>query len=251
MRQAFTFAFLFAAAGASAQDAPTDSPRARLATPPSVSELLRRSEDRSRDPLDQINAELDQAVAPPPPAVPPPPPSVETVAEVAPLASPDVKEEAEEKVEAPEEAPAPPLETPTIVAAPEPPEKLTLPEPPPVEPSTPEAEPATLGPEPSRAPDAPPPPPPVDEPVYDDWLERTAREFDRELGRDALPKDEPPPVEAPPSPPQPEPAVVGRYSSGDTNYLMFADGSIEAQTPEGVMRFASLTELKRFVEKRN
>ena len=53
------------------------------------------------------------------------------------------------------------------------------------------------------------------------------------------------------APPKPEPAVVGRYSSGDTNYLMFADGSIEAQTPEGVMRFSSLTELKRFVEKRN
>ena len=45
--------------------------------------------------------------------------------------------------------------------------------------------------------------------------------------------------------------MVGRYSSGDTNYLMFADGSIEAQTPEGVMRFASLTELKRFVETRH
>ncbi len=97
-----------------------------------------------------------------------------------------------------------------------------------------------------------PEPPPVaaHEPVHDDWLERTAREFDRELGRDGAPKEEPLP-EPPPPPPQPEPVVVGRYSSGDTNYLMFADGSIEAQTPEGVMRFGSLTELKRFVEKRN
>jgi len=102
------------------------------------------------------------------------------------------------------------------------------------------------------APEPPPAPANADEPVYDDWLERTAREFDRELGRDGLSKDEPgAPEPPPPTPARPEPAVVGRYSSGDTNYLMFADGSIEAQTPEGVMRFASLTELKRFVEKRN
>ncbi|MFV0281122.1 MAG: hypothetical protein ACK5JM_10245 [Rhodoblastus sp.] len=110
----------------------------------------------------------------------------------------------------------------------------------------------------------PPPPPeapgipkqpaaaPLDGPEYDDWLERTAQEFDRELGRDTLPKDAP----AEPPPPEPvaapaESTIVGRYASGDTNYLMFADGSIEAQTPEGAMRFASLTELKRFVETRN
>lgn len=236
------------AAGA-APDAPVDTPRTRPATPPSVSDLLRRSEDRGRDPLDGLDAELDEALAPSPPPL-------ETAAEIAPPASPgveeEVKKEVEEKVVAAGEAPAPSLETPAVVVAPEPLDKLILPEPPPIEPPSLEAEPAKPEPEPARAADTPQPPAPVDEPVYDDWLERTAREFDRELGRDALPKDEPPPVEAPPpSPPQPEPAVVGRYSSGDTNYLMFADGSIEAQTPEGVMRFASLTELKRFVEKRN
>ncbi|MFT4098298.1 MAG: hypothetical protein QM651_14360 [Rhodoblastus sp.] len=112
--------------------------------------------------------------------------------------------------------------------------------PPPSEPPPP--------PEPLRIPE--PPPAAADEPAHDDWLEKTAREFDRELGRDGARNDDPLPE--PPQPePKPEPAVVGRYSSGDTNYLMFADGSIEAQTPEGVMRFASLTELKRFVEKRN
>lgn len=47
-----------------------------------------------------------------------------------------------------------------------------------------------------------------------------------------------------------EPAVTGRYSSGDTNYTMYDDGSIEAQTPDGTMRFASLLELRRFVEQR-
>lgn len=44
--------------------------------------------------------------------------------------------------------------------------------------------------------------------------------------------------------------MTGRYSSGDTNYTMYDDGSIEAQTPDGTMRFASLLELRRFVEQR-
>jgi hypothetical protein len=49
---------------------------------------------------------------------------------------------------------------------------------------------------------------------------------------------------APPS----EPAVIGRYTSGNTTYVMFADGSIEAETPNGVLRFASLADLKVYVE---
>jgi len=45
-----------------------------------------------------------------------------------------------------------------------------------------------------------------------------------------------------------EPAtVVGTYNSGDNNYVMFSDGSIEAQTPSGVFRFKSLDELKEFI----
>jgi hypothetical protein len=49
---------------------------------------------------------------------------------------------------------------------------------------------------------------------------------------------------APPS----EPAVIGRYTSGNTTYVMFADGSIEAETPNGVLHFASLADLKVYVE---
>jgi hypothetical protein len=49
---------------------------------------------------------------------------------------------------------------------------------------------------------------------------------------------------APPS----EPAVIGRYTSGSTTYVMFADGSIEAETPNGVLHFASLADLKVYVE---
>jgi hypothetical protein len=58
-----------------------------------------------------------------------------------------------------------------------------------------------------------------------------------------------PPQELPPSPPAPdEPAVIGRYTSGNTTYIMFADGSIEAETPTGVLHFASLAALKVYVE---
>lgn len=45
----------------------------------------------------------------------------------------------------------------------------------------------------------------------------------------------------------PPPAVVGTYSSGGNNYVMYADGAIEADTPAGLFRFASLDELKEFI----
>lgn len=41
--------------------------------------------------------------------------------------------------------------------------------------------------------------------------------------------------------------VVGTYNSGENRYVMFSDGSIEAQTPGGVFRFQSLDELKEFI----
>lgn len=46
----------------------------------------------------------------------------------------------------------------------------------------------------------------------------------------------------------PERTVVGRYSSGGNTYLMFDDGTIEADTPNGRFNFASLDELKAFVD---
>ncbi|HEY8382787.1 MAG TPA: hypothetical protein VIL09_11625 [Microvirga sp.] len=42
-------------------------------------------------------------------------------------------------------------------------------------------------------------------------------------------------------------AIIGTYNSGDNRYVMFSDGSIEAETPEGLFRFASLDELKEFI----
>lgn len=72
-------------------------------------------------------------------------------------------------------------------------------------------------------------------------------EIARELRRDAAPPPAPERA-APEAAPKPEPAILGRHTSGDTTYTMFADGSIEAETPDGVMRFDSLIELRRHVE---
>lgn len=225
--------------------------------PPSVSELLRRSEERAPreafdlDALEDEPGPVRPPVAPPLPPVAPPP--------LPPLPADEAEKEISPEPAAADEKPEPPPAP--VVAAPDLSETSATSETPietkPIEPKPVESDEAKTEsePEPPRLSDAvpPPSPAPVDEPVYDDWLERTAREFDRELGRDKLPKDEAEPPEPPASTPAqaPRSAIVGRYSSGDTNYLMFADGSIEAQTPDGVMRFASLTELKRFVEKRN
>jgi hypothetical protein len=72
-----------------------------------------------------------------------------------------------------------------------------------------------------------------------------------------------PPVElAPPAPPPPKPAAfeppphvpapteVGRYNAGGATYVMFSDGSIEAETETGAYRFASMAELRDHIEQR-
>jgi hypothetical protein len=47
--------------------------------------------------------------------------------------------------------------------------------------------------------------------------------------------------------PSDKPTIVGTYDSGGNHYVMFSDGSIEADTPNGMFRFASLDELKDFI----
>ena len=68
-----------------------------------------------------------------------------------------------------------------------------------------------------------------------------------------------PPEPAPEPEPEPEvaptetveepsaPAIVGTYNSGGNFYIMYSDGSIEAETPAGKFRFNSLDELKDFI----
>lgn len=44
-----------------------------------------------------------------------------------------------------------------------------------------------------------------------------------------------------------EPAIVGSYRAGGNLYVMFDDGSIEAETPRGIFRFATLDNLKAYI----
>ena len=47
--------------------------------------------------------------------------------------------------------------------------------------------------------------------------------------------------------PEAPPSLIGRYSSGGANYMIFADGSIEAETPDGAFKFASMGDFKRYL----
>ena len=62
----------------------------------------------------------------------------------------------------------------------------------------------------------------------------------------------------PPPPPEPAPAVeqapVTVLKSGIVDgmaYSLYSDGSIEAQMPEGMMRFASIDELRAHLDQRS
>jgi hypothetical protein len=65
---------------------------------------------------------------------------------------------------------------------------------------------------------------------------------------EAAAPEEPAPLEDEQAPAEPRPAtIIGTYNSGDNTYVMFSDGSIEAQTPSGIFHFQSLDELKAFI----
>ncbi len=101
-------------------------------------------------------------------------------------------------------------------------------------------------PEPTAAPavsEPPQEPPQIGAPAPEpagDWIEQALTRIE-------------PGAEAPRSPlspgkSDPKPAasafVVGRYTFGGANYALYNDGSIEAETPNGPRRFASLAELR-------
>ncbi len=50
-------------------------------------------------------------------------------------------------------------------------------------------------------------------------------------------------IETPEAPPN----LIGRYSSGGSNYMIFADGSIEAETEQGTFKFASMGDFKQYL----
>src|SRR5947209_7323158 len=43
------------------------------------------------------------------------------------------------------------------------------------------------------------------------------------------------------------PKVVGRYTAGGAKYVIFSDGSIEAETDQGAFRFATMAEFKSYL----
>jgi hypothetical protein len=47
--------------------------------------------------------------------------------------------------------------------------------------------------------------------------------------------------------PEAAPKLVGRYSAGGANYMIFSDGSIEAETEGGAFKFASMSEFKAYL----
>ncbi len=51
--------------------------------------------------------------------------------------------------------------------------------------------------------------------------------------------------------PATEPTVVGRYSSGGSEYTLYSDGTIDAQTEQGLFRFESMDELRAYIEAQN
>jgi hypothetical protein len=76
---------------------------------------------------------------------------------------------------------------------------------------------------------------------------------------DVEPAPEPDPEPAPEPDPEPAPEaihaeasdkeIIGQYDAQGAHYIMYADGSIDAETAHGVYRFASMEELKQFIER--
>ncbi len=126
------------------------------------------------------------------------------------------------------------------------------------------AAPDPFAPPPSKDPIEPLPPPrtaPLDAAPEAEIAGGRGSWIDEALSQDAGPRrDEPAPAAADaPSfdqgeaaPPEPEPVktarkpptLVGRYAFGGADYLLYDDGSIDATTPAGVVRFNSLAELR-------
>ena len=113
----------------------------------------------------------------------------------------------------------------------------------------------------------PDPEPTASAPPADDWLERALSgvEEPAEPALDWLrPHAHPTEETAPPEQlheeiPEPEPErepraetnVVGRYSTDGANYILYADGSIDAETEQGTFRFASMSDLRAHIEAEN
>jgi hypothetical protein len=79
-----------------------------------------------------------------------------------------------------------------------------------------------------------------------DWTAPALRPALGEEGGQAAPADEAKEDDAPGFSFE-MPVVVRTYTAGENSYVIFSDGSIEAETPDGHFRFASIDEMKAFV----
>jgi len=142
-------------------------------------------------------------------------------------------------------------ETPTTFDSEEPPEPAPSLQPPPWPPQT--REPAAIdlpSAEPWHGTEAREPEPA--EPLHERFAEpdedTIAKAEQADLPQ-ALPIDD----AAPASVPEPEPpaasneGIIGAYQVGDAHFTIFADGSIQARTPDGDYSFASMDELKTYL----
>ncbi|GGH13744.1 hypothetical protein GCM10007036_12570 [Alsobacter metallidurans] len=177
--------------------------------------------------LTEIGDDLEPAKAPPAPARAPSP--VETAAAPAFALAPQPSDEP-----APPRQPAPiePGEFERSIAeGAEPPSAVSVQE------ARAEDAPAPASPEEARA-EEPAPARPEPEPEAAEPEAATP---------DAKPEPE---TESAPEPAAPAgpPTVVATYTSGGVQYFMYSDGGIEAEMEKGRYRFASMSELRRFVE---
>lgn len=82
------------------------------------------------------------------------------------------------------------------------------------------------------------------EPVFE---EAEAANEPLDEAEEAVSGDETEAVPEAPRPATSDEGVVGAYQVGDTHFTMYADGSIQARTPDGEYKFASMDELKTYL----
>ena len=61
----------------------------------------------------------------------------------------------------------------------------------------------------------------------------------------------PEPEPEPEAPVSPAPTIIGRYSSGGSDFTLYSDGSIDAQTDQGMFHYGSMAELRAHIESLN
>jgi hypothetical protein len=125
------------------------------------------------------------------------------------------------------------------------------------EPLAPDLLSSDLRPSPSAAPPpAPEPGPPPPPPSFEDAWPKAERARPGEAPPPRRTRTPPPAPEVtvpPPAPREPAPSQVTVLKSGVVDgmaYSLYSDGSIEAQMPEGMMRFASIDELRAHLDQR-